>query len=107
MQEGTRVVQVVLQLVHRVVSHPHIPSAPLTVQASGCLSLRVAAAAAGWYHAPDKMFVLVMLIQNAVPTGEAAVLSAPACYGTPLLRWPMNIVLSDDLVPAIEGEVIF
>jgi hypothetical protein len=52
------------------------------------------------------MFVLVMLIQNAVPTGEAAVLSAPACYGTPLLRWPMNIVLSDDLVPAIEGEVI-
>jgi hypothetical protein len=28
---------------------------------------------AGWLAAPDKWFVLVMLIQNAVPTGGAFV----------------------------------
>lgn len=31
--------------------------------------------AAGWYSAPDKMFILVMLIQNAVPTGKVSSLS--------------------------------
>lgn len=38
----------------------------------------------GWYSAPDKMFILVMLIQNSVPTG--ARMSAVIAAGTLSVR---------------------